>query len=169
MLATNMQKAETPFKRGMVISPAPDLAGVQLDDGGMLSPDVLGPGIVEQFDMEGRVCVHWVKANISTCLDPTDVRPAGPDAHLVTVNKRGKHGEIKVTRHTVVAKIGLQSNWTVDLLPGNVIRVVRADGPAWTFGFNWILKRIDVWWPQPPDDDDAEALAVAEIAIRERL
>jgi hypothetical protein len=156
------------FYKGAVISPAVDMAAVQAPGGDLVSADRLGPGIVEQLDPEGRVCVHWVGADFDTCLEPHDVRPLGPHAHLITVKRRDKNGNCKMSKHLVVTRAGLDHNWCAELLPKNVLRVVRTDdNSAWTFGYNTIFKRVDVWWPQPPEDDDAEALTVAELAGRE--
>lgn len=169
MSSMSPQRQIAALKRGNVISAAAELAGLQAPDGSMVSSESLGPGIVEQFGQDGRVCVHWVGAGFDTCLDPTDVRPLGQDAHLVSIYRRDKRGETRLAKHVVVANVGLQHNWTVELLPDNTIRVIRnTDGCSWVFGFNWIFKRIDVWWSQPPRDDDAEALVVAEAATRDK-
>ena len=155
----------TYLRSGVVVEPAADLGGLQAHDGAMLAPETLGPGIVESLAPDGRVCVRWVGAGLNICLDPVDIRPLGPNAHLLTIKRRDKDGSVKMLRHKVVATSGFNHNWTVELLPGHVVRVVRSDSSAWTFKYNWLFQRIDAWWPQPPDDDDAEALAVADIAL----
>ena len=71
-------------------------------------------------------------------------------------------------RQEIIASAGLQYNWTAELLPEHTVRVLRADGSAWTFIENPVFKRIQVSWPQPPDDDDAEALAAAELSVRRK-
>lgn len=153
------------LRSGIVVEPAADLGGLQAPDGAMLAPETLGPGIVESLAHDGKVCVRWVGADLNTCLDPVDIRPLGPNAHLLTVKRRDKDGSVKLLRHKVVTSSGFNHNWTVELLPGSVVRVVRTDGSAWTFKHNRLFRRIDCWWPQPPDDDDAEALAAADIAL----
>ena len=116
----------------------------------------------------GRVCVRWVRADFETCVDPGDLRSLGSDAHLLTIKRRDKNGHAKVLKHTVIAGVGLQDNWVVEFLPRNVVRAMRTDGSAWTFEINPIFRRINTWWRQPPDDDDAEALVAAETALRQR-
>jgi hypothetical protein len=93
----------------------------------------------------------------------------GPDAHLVSVYRHPKGGTPKLHRHLVVTGAGLEHNWTVELWPSYIVRTIRnSDRAAWTFTFNWLFHRIQVWWPQPPDDDDAEALVVADVATRDK-
>lgn len=160
---------ERYFKQGTVIAAANELAVLQTPDGSMVSSDSLGPGIVEQTQQDGRVCVHWVRAGFDVCLDPADVRPVGQDAHLVTISRRDKHGHTSLVKHLVVANVGLQHNWDAELLPDNTIRVIRrTDGASWAFAFNWVFRRVVTDWSQPPRDEDAEALVVAEAAKREK-
>jgi hypothetical protein len=69
----------------------------------------------------------------------------------------------------VMTGAGLGHNWTVELWQSNVVRAIRnSDGAAWTFTLNPLFSRIEVGWPQPPDDDDAEALVAAEAATDRR-
>src|SRR4051794_7833038 len=164
--ASSTHKSD-PFRRGTVIAAAAEMAAIQTPGGDLVSADRLGPGIVEQMAQDGRVCVRWIGADFETCLDPGDVKSLGPNAHLITMKQRDKQGHIKLLKHRVVTTGGLDHNWTAEMLPGNTIRVLRSDGSAWTFGFNWIFKSVVTWWTQPPNDDDAEAVAVAEIASRD--
>ena len=84
------REAAGGLRKGSVCSAHDDLAGVQGPDGSLVPADMLGPGVVENLDEYGRVCVHWVKADFDVCLDPSDVRPLGPDAHLISVQRRDK-------------------------------------------------------------------------------
>jgi hypothetical protein len=152
-----------------IVSLAPDLAGLQGPNGSMVPGESLGPGIVKRVDQEGRVCVYWVEAGFDSCLDPADVTSPGHDAHLVSVYHHTRDGRARLHRHMVVTGVGLEHNWTVERWPSHVVRVIRnLDRAAWTFTFNWVFSKIEVWWPQPPDDDDAEALMVADVAAKDK-
>src|SRR5205807_1205136 len=125
------REAAGGLRKGSVCSAHDDLAGVQGPDGSLVPADMLGPGVVENLDEYGRVCVHWVKADFDVCLDPSDVRPLGPDAHLISVQRRDKRmAVLGGPRHVVTSRLGLQYNWNVDVLPRNVIRAIRSDGEA---------------------------------------
>jgi hypothetical protein len=137
--------------------------GVQSPTGDVVPADKLGPGVVQQLAEDGRVCVRWLGADFDACLDPQDVRSLGQHAHLLSVYKRDRNGVRIFMRHKIAVSAGLEHNWTVELLPDNVVRVMRSDGHAWTFTINPFFKRINVWWPQPPEDDDAEAFTAAEL------
>ena len=164
-----MHGANADLRSGIVVSLAPDLAGLQAPDGSMVPTESLGPGIVQQVEQDGRVCVHWVEAGFDSWFDRGDVHSQGRDAHLVSVYRRAKDGPPKLQRHMVITGAGLEHNWTVELWTSNVVRVIRnSDAAAWTFNFNSLFNKIEVWWPQPPDDDDAEALVAAEAATDHR-
>lgn len=151
---------------GIAVGLASDLASIQAPDGSLMPVDKLGPGLVQHSTCAGRVLVHWVGAGFDSWLDSDDVRSLGSDAHLVTVGKYDRHEVCKQVRHKVDANIGLRHNWAVELRSNNIVRVLRCDGAAWTFTRNRIFDGIQTYWPQPPDDDDAEALTVAELSIR---
>jgi hypothetical protein len=155
--------ADISLQPGVVVAPTADLMGVQSPGGYVVPTDKLGPGIVQQLAEDGRVCVRWVGAGFVACLDPQDVRSLGGHAHLLTIYKRDRNGARTFLRYKVAASAGLEHNWTVELLPGNVVRVMRPDGLAWTFTVSSFFKRINAWWPQPPEDDDAEAFTAAEL------
>jgi hypothetical protein len=159
---------ETTFRRGAVVAAAGDLMGVQTPDGALVPCERLGPGVVEQLDAEGRVNVRWVAAGFDAWLEAQDLRSLGPHAHLITVMRRDKYGRSTLLQHKVAATSGFEHNWTVEFLPGNVVRSLREDSAAWTFSVNPLLRRVNAWWPQPPDDDDAEALAAAELSLARR-
>lgn len=154
---------------GTIVSIAPDLTLLQAPDGSMVPIESLGPGVVKRVEQDGRVSVYWLEANFDSCLDPGDVRLMGQDAHVVSVYRHNEQGPAKLRKHMVVADAGLLHNWTVELWSSNIVRAIRnSDGAAWTFSFNWMFNRIEVWWPQPPDDDDAEALVAAEAATEDK-
>ena len=148
-----------------LVEPAGDLAGVQSPNGEQIPPERLGPGVVEEVAGDGSARVHWIKAGFDAWLEPGDLRSLGPNARLIEVYKRDEEGKTHLLRRRVFTTHGLQHNWTIELLPGNIIRTKCEDGASWTFKYNWVFERVEVWWPQPPDDDDAEALCAAELAV----
>ena len=166
-MPATMHGASIDPRPGTVVSIAPDLAGLQAPDGSVVPTESLGPGIVKCVEQDGRVCVHWVEAGFESCLPFSDISSMGPDAHLVSVYRHPREGAPKLHKHLVVTGAGLEQNWTVELWPSHIVRTIRnSDHAAWTFNINWMLGRIQVCWPQPPDDDDAEALVVADVATQ---
>lgn len=159
------QIRQNPYENEIVTLDA-NVLGVQSPDGEFVSADTLGPGIVEQLGPRNSVRVRWQVAGFSVWLDTNDLRSLGANAHLLTIQRRDKHGRIKSIRHKVVTEMGLTHNWKVNMLPHNIVRPVRSDGACWTFTFNPLFQRIDTCWPQPRTDDDAEALAAADLSIR---
>lgn len=155
-----------PFAVGQVVMPLEDLAGIKSADGEMLAMDALGPGIVEAVD-EGRgVQVHWLEARTSTWLDPQDLRSPGAHAHLVSFYHVDGRGNRALSRRLVDARSGLEHNWVVERLPGDVVRSVRDDGLAWTFDWYRVFRKLHPKHTHyvPLDEDaDAEALAAAEL------
>jgi hypothetical protein len=165
MLAYSMLERAEALSRGLVVSLSRELASIQGPDGRLVAADNLGYGLVQQSTGE-YVLVRWIGAGFESWVEPSDLRSIGPDARLVTVEKYDNKGARKQVRHKLGYNAGLRHNWTVELRPANIVRVLRTDGHKWTFTHNRLFRRIDVWWPQPPDDEDAEALTVAELAIR---
>lgn len=153
------------FHAGGIVRPVPELAWVQSPDGEHIPCEALGPGVVDEVDKTGRVLVHWTGGGFANWIEATDIRSAGPYAHIITVYNRDEHGISRFVRRRLVTEKGLSQNWTVELLPESVVRTIRPDGSAWTFKYNWVFEKIEVWWPRPPKDDDAEALLVAELAV----
>lgn len=151
---------------GCVVSLISQLASIQVPDGSLMPVDKLGPGLVQHSTQAGRILVQWVRAGCSTWVDAADVRSPGSDAHLITIGKYDSRGACKHLRHKIGAGLGLQHNWAVELRPSNIVRVLRCDGAAWTFMRNPIFHGIQTSWPQPPGDEDAEALTVAELSIQ---
>ena len=132
----------------------------------MVPCERLGPGLVEDTASDGRMRVWWAAAGFSALLDRDDLRLIGSDARLVLVQQYDKAGQSKLLRHKVLGGLGLRHNWTVELRPSNVVRVIRWDGQVWTFTKNPIFARLTTpAWTAPPDDDDAEALAAAELSL----
>lgn len=154
------------FSRGLVVSLASELASIQGPDGSLVSADSLGYGVVQQSTIEGYTLVRWLGAGFECWVEQADLRSLGSDARLVTVEKYDDRGIRKQVRHKVAHGAGLRHNWTAEMRPPNVVRVLSHTGLKWTFKHNKLFRSIDVWWPQPPDDEDAEALTVAELAIR---
>lgn len=154
------------FSSGLVVSLSSELASIQGPDGGLVSADSLGYGLVQQSTTEGYVLVRWLGAGFECWVEQADLHSLGSDARLVTVVKYDDRGTCKQVRHKLAHGSGLRHNWTAELRPPNVVRVLNYTGLKWTFTRNKLFRCIDVWWPQPPDDEDAEALTVAELAIR---
>jgi hypothetical protein len=165
MLAFSTLERTEALSSGLVVSLSRDLASIQGPDGRLVAADNLGYGLV-QHSAEAYVLVRWIGAGFECWVEQSDLRSPGPDARLVTVEKYDNKGARKQVRHKLGYNAGLRNNWTVELRPPNIVRVLRIDGHKWTFTHNRLFRSIDVWWPQPPDDEDAEALTVAELAIR---
>jgi hypothetical protein len=160
-----VERKELPYRLGTVVEPAGDLGGVQAPDGAIVSRDRLGPGVVEKSSPDGQVRVRWMAAEFDAWMDPEDLRSRGDHAHVISVYRCNGQGHNTLLRHKVVEKAGLDYNWTVELRPKRILRAVRYDGPAWTFQISMFGKNVQPLWPQPPEDEDAEALAAAELAI----
>jgi hypothetical protein len=166
MVDPGLQEASRLLSKGMVVAPAEDLMGVQSPEGQLVACEELGPGIVEQIDPQGLVRVRWMAAGFDAWMERADLASKGPDSRVVTVRQYGNQGKCKLARHMVSDNSGLRYNWTVEVRPGNVVRVVRSDGAAWTFWRIPFLNRIRCEeWSAPPEDDDAEAIAVAELGV----
>ena len=166
MLAFGTLERTEPFSCGLVVSLASELASIQGPDGRLVAADSLGYGVVQQSTSEGYTLIRWIGGGFECWVEQTDLRSLGWDARLLTVEKYDSRDVCKQVRHKVAQNAGLRHNWTVELRQPNVVRVLRPDGLKWTFKHNKLFRSIDVWWPQPPGDDDAEALTVAELAIR---
>jgi hypothetical protein len=152
---------------GAVVEPDESLEYVQSPEGPLVSSTKLGPGIVQELGSDGKVCVRWVRAGFETWMEKQELRPYGREARLIAIMRRDKQGHVNLLGYQVDKTTGLKHNWTVEMLPDAVVRAVRHDGSAWTFDYNKLFKSVKSKWPQPPKDDDAEALAAADIAVDE--
>jgi hypothetical protein len=163
---TDLQDAQTAdlLHFGTVVAPAEDLLSVQSPEGDQIPVRNLGLGIIDEVDPAGKVLVRWVAAQFSVWMRPQDLR-LFPNTHVLSLYSRSRDGRMALLSRKLVSQMGLENNWTVELLPDEVIRAVRADGQAWTFGYSWVDDRIKVWWPQPPRDEDAEAFVAADLAV----
>jgi hypothetical protein len=162
---TNALGTEQLFRFGTVVEPTSDLGGVQAPDGEMTARERLGPGVIEKVSPDGQVRVRWMAAEFDTWMEPQDLRSLGDHAHVISVYKCDGKGNNSLVRHKVVQRAGLDYNWTVELRPSRILRTIRADGSAWTFKVSMFGKQVNPFWPQPPEDEDAEAMAAAELAI----
>jgi hypothetical protein len=171
MTTSVMLDAPRTLKRGMVVKPAADLIGIPSPHRNLVLPEHLGPGVVEKTAADGRVRVHWLDAELDAWMNPADLEAYAEGTRVITVYQCNGRGTYTRLRHRLVdGGIGIAYNWVVELRPGDVIRLVRDDGSAWTFHLKThpMLDRIVTRWPdQPPEDDDAEAFTVAELAIGE--
>jgi hypothetical protein len=159
------------FYLGEAVLLSSEVESVQSPEGAQVPAHLLGPGVVEQVSSGGAsVLVRWAGWSDPIWVDASDLRSPGPDSHLVEVYSRNRQGKRTLLRRGVVTSAGLRHNWSVEMLPGDIVRAVRDDGGVWTFQWRWILRRMDVLGTvntlrnPPPGDDDAEALTVAEIA-----
>jgi len=168
---TTLEKTKTtqPLTRGTVVTPVDELLGVWSHAGGLVPPETLGPGLVERVAPDGRVRVRWLDAEVDSWLDPDELKPYPAGTHVISVYHCDGHGHYARLRHRLVdGGIGCSHNWTVELRPDHIVRVVRDDGSAWTFRLNahpGLERFAPIWSQQPPEDDDAEALTVADLAV----
>jgi hypothetical protein len=128
----------------------------------------LGPGIVLDTVRDNRVHVRWVAAGFDAWMDPADLRVLSPTARLITICQCDSAGRRTHVRYRVGPRAGLEHHWTVELLPGEVVRAVRADGAAWTFNWLRLLDRIELAHTVgllPSDDAGAEARTAVEFAL----
>ena len=144
----------------VIVALANDLAGVQAPDGALVPADRLGLGLVRAVGPRGDVQVHWVEANIDSWVAADDVRPLGAGWRLITVQRHDRH---EPHAHSFPAL--LDHHWTIELLPGGVIRTVRADGPCWTFTLSTLTHEVEPPWQTQLDDDAAEAIVAADLAM----
>jgi hypothetical protein len=165
MIVLTQTSSRIALRRGEVVSLGADQMGVQSTDRGLVPPEKLGPGLIEQVTEEGYVLVHWLDADLTAYMQPDELRVGGEGARLLVIRRCDGRGECTLVRYRISSQLGFTHNWTVERRPANVVRVVRDDGHAWTFTRHPIFKNINVFWPQPPDDDDAEALTAAELAF----
>ncbi len=159
------------LKPDSLVSPVPQLLGILMSDGRHVPSDRLGPGIVKRIESDGHALVYWADADADAFMDPTDLQLLGTTSHLVTISRLNAQGVRLNTRHKIVTSrgSGIEHNWQVELLPKGVIRTLRSDGCKWTFDWNSLLGRMNLMhntnYP-PPSNEEAEALTVAEFAIK---
>ncbi len=165
MLRDMATQSNADLRRGTLVMPAPDLMGMQGPDGTLVLAEKLGPGRVEQTGHDNWVYVRWLGADYAAWVERQDLRSLGPAARIITIQQRDRHGHSVLLRRTIDTRAGLKYNWTVESLPNNVVRAVRDDGASWTFIFNRLFNRLDTYWPEPREDEDAEALSAAESVL----
>lgn len=160
------------FRAGEVVKLAKGIAGVQSPDGGLVPGEALGYGLVRQTEGDGNVQVHWTQGDFISLMNPADLVSLGPKAHLLTVYQRDKGGNRKlISRKVFTGGEGLTWNWTVEVLPADVIRTLRPDGSVWTFDWYEFFNKAHpvgtllAGTAALQEDDHAEALAVAELAM----
>lgn len=146
----------------VIVALANELAGVQAPDGGLVPADRLGLGLVRAVNPRGDVQVHWIAANIDTWVAADDVRPLGAGWRLVTIQRQDRH-----VPQAQSFPAQLDHHWTIALLPGNRLRAVRADGPCWTFTLNTFTHEVEPPWQTQLDDDAAEAVVAADLAMEQ--
>ena len=147
------------------------LAEIQTLGGRLVATDTLGPGVVKAVGPGDEVQVHWVSADLDCWVQMQDLLHFGENARLVTVRVFDRLGRGKTTRHEVVRGAGLRYNWIVELRPRNIMRTMRQDGHTWTFEWYPIFQQANPIHTLLAEycqlnDDQAEALTVAEIAAK---
>jgi len=155
-------EAEPGLGEGALVRLAAEVAGVRTPDGGLAPPERLGFGLVRARGRDD-VLVHWVDADVDTWAPRADVQPLGADQRLLTVWRCDQQGRRTLLRR---APVRLDHHWRVDLLPTGLVRAVREDGPCWTFAFNTLTREVDPHWGEELDDDAAEAIVAADLAMR---
>src|SRR5690242_17780234 len=86
------------FYRNTVVEPDSALVAIQAPDGEVFPVAQLGPGVVRGLDSDGKVRVHWARANFDAGMEPQDLRALGRDAHLVTLyhcDGEGRHSNYR--------------------------------------------------------------------------
>ena len=165
MFTANPSSDNRMFNRGQVVSLAKEMAGVQVPAMGLVPADKLGPGLVGLTAPDGTVCVQWPIPELEACLPGEDLRPMGANARLVIVRRYDKRGVCSARNYKLVTGMGLLHNWSAELRPNNLVRTIREDGLTYTFTVNPLYRSISSQWDSPRDDDDAEALTVAELTL----
>lgn len=150
------------FVRDALVRLAPDVAGVPGPDNAVIGGEKLGLGRVAAQAADGRVAVEWVEARIATWVNPEDLQPLDPHLRLIRICRRNRQGTATLLAQRLAP---LEHHWTVEILPEKDMRTVREDGESWTFRVNTAIGEIIPPWPEPPTDDAAEAVAVADQAM----
>jgi len=145
------------------------LAEIQTLGGNLVAAERLGPGVVSELGSRDEVKVHWMGADLDAWVRQADLLQFGESARLITVRVFNRFGQIKTARHQVVKGVGLRYNWVVELRPKNIVRTTRPDGQIWTFEWYPMFRQAHPIHTMLVEgcqlnDDQAEALTVAEIA-----
>lgn len=154
---------------GALVEAHPDVVEVRSIEGERILRERLGPGVVEEMGEDGWLLVHWTATGLKAWMAPQDLYSLGPDARLVTVARYDNAGNVRATRQRVVSTAGLEHHWTVEIRPHGILRAIRHDGRVWTFDWKPIFRQVNFRGTRefsPPEDDDAEALTVAEFAVK---
>jgi hypothetical protein len=165
MISPTAPTVRPALQPGMVVALNEEFLGLPAPGDTFVPVAGLGPGIVEKVARSGQVRVRWMDAELDTWMDPAELCPRPPHTHLITVYECDGRGTNTRLRHQLVETESLEYNWTVEFRPDHVVRVIRAGGAAWTFHIFPDIRGIHTSWPHPPEDADAEALTVAELAL----
>jgi hypothetical protein len=161
------------FKVGTLVMPEDDVAGIQNPQGELVPVDRLGPGIVRALEPDGTLRVRWSIAGFDSWEALDQVRTLGPQSRLITLMKLGKSGRPNLAKQQVVSDGNVTHNWVVEQWPDGLVRALRPDGYTWTFEYKMYRNQLEFLHTmdlQPPEEDDAEALAAAEmVVLKERL
>src|SRR5690349_2449936 len=123
----NESKINERLRIEQVVRPASTLAGIQTIDGTYVHGDKLGVGIVRGGGPDNRLLVHWVVADVDTWVLPNEVERLGLSSRVIAVYERDGHESREFKRYEVVARAGLDHDWAVEVLAGDVVRAVRSD------------------------------------------
>jgi hypothetical protein len=159
----------TSVRVGALVQADSTLAEIQTLSGDLVGADTLGPGVVSELGSAGEVKVHWTGPDLDVWVQARDLLQFGDNARLVTVRVFDRLGRGKIARNKVVRGAGLRYNWLVELRPRNIVRTIRPDGQIWTFEWYPFFRQVHPIHTMLTDgcqlnDDQAEALTVAEIA-----
>jgi hypothetical protein len=170
---TFMGSKTVAVRVGSLVQADSSLAEIQTLGGSLVNTDTLGPGVVSEVEPTGAVKVHWVRADLDTWVQSQDLLQLGDNARLLTVRAFDRQGMGRTIRHQVVKGVGLRYNWTVEMRPRNILRVIRPDGLTWTFEWHPLFREAHPIHTLLADfcqldDDQAEALTVAEIAAKQK-
>lgn len=146
-----------------------NLAEIQTIGGKLMPADRLGTGVVKELGPRGEVKVHWVDANLDAWVLQSDLLQFEDGTRLISVRTYNRFGHARSSRSQVVRGIGLRYNWSVELRPRDIVRVTCPDGQIWTFKWFPLFREAHPIHTMLMDgyelnDDQAEALTVAEIA-----
>jgi hypothetical protein len=160
--------SQKKLKVESVVELAREVAGAQAPTGRLVVRENLGPGLVREVSLGGEVRVYWPSAALETWVATEDLDLAVPQARLIAIYRCVTGGHRTLDRCKVIKDKGLSYNWTVELLPDNIIRTVRSDGLAWTFDWHPVVERAHphgtIMEDALAEDEHAEALTVAELA-----
>src|SRR3954464_3839276 len=114
MIVSTLSSSRIALRRGEVVSLGADQMGVQAPGRGLVPPEKLGPGLIEQVTEEGYVLVHWLDADLTAYMQPDELRVGGEGARLLVIRRCDGRGECTLVRYRISSQLGFTHNWTVE-------------------------------------------------------